>query len=220
MGISTRRLAAIGMSLLAASAIWYSLIPIAHAGINNGDVVEVSIPPGSNGAWTNGNVQQGFSGTGDNVAIGGNNGSTQVLAVEVANQQAMNGYGPGDYIFTQSDEIPGNGANPVWIQHFLPSYKFTLKDRNNQTSGLYYAGSDVYTLSGWYAQPNPYSNPYWYAPGQYVHLAPYAKPYVRIDSVQNGQSLVPGSTVTVTDTNNDPSDDGTGNPDKVPQSGT
>ncbi|WP_243835187.1 hypothetical protein [Alicyclobacillus sacchari] len=103
-------------------------------------------------------------------------------------------------------------------------YGFTLTDNTNPSDlssrVKYYAGSDVYTLSGWYAQPNPYSNTYWYAPGQYVHLAPYAKPYVRIDSVQNGQSLVPGSTVTVTDTNNDPSDDSTGNPDKVPGSGT
>ncbi|WP_230087647.1 beta strand repeat-containing protein [Alicyclobacillus mali (ex Roth et al. 2021)] len=135
----------------------------------------------------------------------------------------MNGYGPGDYIFTQATEIPGNGANLVWIQHFLSNYGFVLEDKSQPSSKPiygYYAGSDVYTLSGWYAQPNPYSNPYWYAPGQYVHLAPYAKPYVKIDSVQNAQSLVPGSTITVTDTNNDPSDDGTGNPDKVPQSGT
>ncbi|WP_304459046.1 beta strand repeat-containing protein [Alicyclobacillus sendaiensis] len=209
------------LAVLATSSLWISYSPMAFAGMNNGDEVDVKV---TKGAWTNGNLLTSFNGTGDNISIGGNDGSSQIPAVEVANQQAMNGYGPGDYIFTQSSIIPGNGANPVWIQHFLVNshnYGFDLYDTTSRSElGNYYAGSDVYTLSGWYAQPNPYSNPYWYAPGQYVHLAPYAKPYVRIDSVQNGQSLVPGSTVTVTDTNNDPSDDGTGNPDKVPQSGT
>lgn len=212
-------IAGVTASILFISAMLVNFEPV-NAAITNGDLIQVKL---NGGAWTNGNIQDNFTGTGDNIEIGGNNGSTQIPAVEVANQQAMNGYGPGDYIFTQSTIIPGNGANPVWIQHFLNNYGFVLEDKsqpNSQPIYGYYAGSDVYTLSGWYAQPNPYSNPYWYAPGQYVHLAPYAKPYVRIDSVQNGQSLVPGSTVTVTDTNDDPSDDGTGNPDKVPQSGT
>ncbi|WP_206886101.1 hypothetical protein [Alicyclobacillus mali (ex Roth et al. 2021)] len=212
-------IAGVTASILFISAMLVNFEPV-NAAITNGDLIQVKL---NGGAWTNGNIQDNFTGTGDNIEIGGNNGSTQIPAVEVANQQAMNGYGPGDYIFTQSTIIPGNGANPVWIQHLLNNYGFVLEDKsqpNSQPIYGYYAGSDVYTLSGWYAQPNPYSNPYWYAPGQYVHLAPYAKPYVRIDSVQNGQSLVPGSTVTVTDTNDDPSDDGTGNPDKVPQSGT
>ncbi|EJY57279.1 hypothetical protein URH17368_0002 [Alicyclobacillus hesperidum URH17-3-68] len=219
MDKKTKIISSITAGGLFISAMLVSFSPV-EAAISNGDLVQVKL---NGGAWTNGNIQDNFTGTGDNIGIGGNNGSTQVPAVEVANQQAMNGYGPGDYIFTQATEIPGNGANPVWIQHFLGNYGFVLEDKSQPSSKPiygYYAGSDVYTLSGWYAQPNPYSNPYWYAPGQYVHLAPYAKPYVRIDSVQNGQSLVPGSTVTVADTNNDPSDDGTGNPDKVPGSGT
>ncbi|SDX06490.1 hypothetical protein SAMN04489725_1481, partial [Alicyclobacillus hesperidum] len=219
MDKKTKIISSITAGGLFISAMLVSFSPV-EAAISNGDLVQVKL---NGGAWTNGNIQDNFTGTGDNIGIGGNNGSTQVPAVEVANQQAMNGYGPGDYIFTQATEIPGNGANPVWIKHFLGNYGFVLEDKSQPSSKPiygYYAGSDVYTLSGWYAQPNPYSNPYWYAPGQYVHLAPYAKPYVRIDSVQNGQSLVPGSAIKVMDTNNDPSDDGTGNPDKVPQSGT
>ncbi|MCY0875558.1 MAG: hypothetical protein OWT28_04715, partial [Firmicutes bacterium] len=164
----------------------------------------------SGSAWTNGAITQPFTGIETDMAIGGNDGIEQVPALEIANKQAMNGYGPGDYIFTSIPVIQGNGVNPDYARHILDQFGFTLVDRSTEKTDIgYYAGSDVYVLSGYDNAPNPYSNPYYYASGQYVHLIPIARPSIRITSGTDhttGRSglgdLAPGDSVSVTDAYN------------------
>jgi len=101
----------------------------------------------SGSAWTNGSITQPFTGTETDIAIGGNDGIPQVSAIEIANRQAMNGYGPGDYIFTTSQFIEGNGVNSDYARRILGEYRFTiLNQTTGQSSYGYYAGSDVYVL--------------------------------------------------------------------------
>jgi len=61
------------LAVLATSSLWISYSPMAFAGMNNGDEVDVKV---TKGAWTNGNLLTSFNGTGDNISIGGNDGSS------------------------------------------------------------------------------------------------------------------------------------------------
>lgn len=178
--------------LLSATPVWAA----------TGDIDTVS---GS--AWTNGSITQPFTGIETDMAIGGNNGIEEVPAIEIANRQAMNGYGPGDYIFTTAPLIRGNGVNPDYVQHVLDQFGFTIVDQStDKTNNGYYAGSDVYVLSGYDNAPNPYGNPYYYATGQYVHLLAIARPSIEITSavdqttgLSSLRELAPGDSVLVTD---------------------
>lgn len=172
--------------LTVAAIIYFALTGRADTiDIPNGDLLEVT-----GNAWTNGNVKGTMQGYATVIAIGGNTADginiPQIPALEIADPQAIDGYGPGCYIFTQDDEIGGNGVNMAWVNHFLPNYTFRITDLTHPSdspTGVWYAGSDVYELSGYSALSNPYNNPYYYASGQYVHLYPYNKPSVSVTNV-------------------------------------
>ena len=149
-------------------------------GIANGDTVSAF-----GTAWTNGSIHAKIVGTAYNIEIGGNNGTPQIPALEIATPQAINGYGAGDYIFVDVQHF-GSRANVAWDAAKLATYGFSIQDISNpliSTPQTFYAGSDITTLSEYQELPNPYSNPYWYAPGQYVHIKLWPAPSIKIISL-------------------------------------
>jgi len=105
--------------------------------------------------------------------------------LEIATPKAINGYGPGDYIFVDVQHF-GKYANAVFDKFKLATYGFVVQDISDplvSTPQTFYAGSDITTLSSYQELANPYSNHYWYAPGEYVHIKLWPQPWIKITSL-------------------------------------
>lgn len=189
--ITSKKIYSIG--LLGAGVIVSGII-IARADSGSGSMQNGDDLIAYGKAWTNGNIKQSIEGKCTLISIGGNNGTPSIPALEISSSQAINGYGPGNYILTSSEYLGGNGVNIPYSDAVLNTYNFTIKDITHpgaSPTDNYYAGSDVYELSGYYSMSNPYSNPFYYASGQYVHLTPIPKPAINIVGARDTTSGTP-----------------------------
>lgn len=125
-------------------------------------------------AFTNSNITQAVTGYSQIIGMGVSSTQDYTPALELATSQAINGYGPGDYIFVPIKFLAGAYGNQAFAANVMNNYGFTITDVTHPAdspTNKFYASSDVSAISGFKQLPNPYSNPDWYGPGQYIHLA-------------------------------------------------
>lgn len=132
-------------------------------------------------AFTNSNITQAVTGYSQIIGMGVSSTQDYTPALELATSQAINGYGAGDYIFVPIKFLAGAYGNQAYVDVAMKNYGFTITDITHPAdspTNKFYASSDISAISGFYQKPNPYSNPDWYGPGQYVHLGIVPPPQI------------------------------------------
>ena len=168
------------VGIIAAGALVAFFFSQTHAqstiNIPNGDECRAT---GS--AYSNPNITQAVTGYSTIIGMGVSSTTDYTPALEIATSAAENGYGPGDYIFVPIKFLAGAYGNQAFADHVMSNFGFRITDITHPLdtpSNTFYASSDISAISGFKQLPNPYSNPDWYGPGQYVHLAVVPLPQI------------------------------------------